>query len=119
VLAGFGALTDNRNDSYAAYGMALVSGKESTVRIPVPRGHTLTDLHVRMATAPGSGASWTFTTDKNGVRTALSCSIARAATSCSDASMVSIVAGDTIDLDITPFGSPALANVSWSVRPER
>ena len=115
VLAGGGALTDNANDSYVAWGSFLVSGTESTVAIPVPFGGTLTNLKVSVSTAPGTGASWTFTVDKNKSATAVSCSVAGAATSCGDSSLVAVVTGDKLDLRVTPFGTPALATITWSV----
>ena len=119
VLSGGGTLADNTNDSYVAWGSFAVSSTESTVAIPVPFGGTLTDLHVSVATAPGTGASWTLTVDKNESATALTCSIAGVATSCSDMSLVAVAVADKIDLAVTPFGTPALATVIWSatIRP--
>ena len=115
-LQGGGALTDNAKDSYVAWGSFDVSSTERTVAIPVPFGGTLTDLHVSVATAPGTGASWTFTVDKNGSATVLTCSITGVATTCTDASLLAVVKGDKIDLAVKPFGAPALATITWSVR---
>ncbi len=114
LVAGIGTLTDNTSDSYVAYGTAFVAGTERVVEIPVPVGGTLSNLHVFVTTAPGTGASWTATLNKNGSSTLLSCSIAGAATSCSDASLVPVAEADRIDLDVTPFGTPALATIKWS-----
>jgi hypothetical protein len=121
VLSGLGVLTHNEHDSYVPYGMALVSGTEDPVSIPVALGGTLSNLRVKITMPPGAGSSWTFTVDKNRMATALSCSIAGAGTSCADASLVGVAVGDKLDLDVTPFGKPALATVTWSVRltPER
>jgi hypothetical protein len=94
--------------------VSLISGTENNVEIAVPQGGTVSNLQVRLTTAPGAGASWTLTIDKNGGATALTCSIAGVATTCSDASTVTFVNGDTIDLDVTPFSTPALATISWS-----
>src|SRR5213076_223040 len=58
IESGYGRLTDNRNDSYGAWGVSIVSPTESTVEIPVARGGTLTYLQVRVSTAPGTGANW-------------------------------------------------------------
>jgi hypothetical protein len=71
---------------------------------------------VFVTTAPGTGASWTLTVDKNGTATPLSCAIAGVATTCNDSSVPAVVAGDKIDLDVTPFGSPALTNITWSAK---
>jgi hypothetical protein len=116
LLAGMGDLTDSMNNSYVAYGVALVSGTESTVEIPVPVAGTLSDLQVRVTTAPRTGASWTFTVDKNGSATGMSCAIEEVATTCNDSSLVAVAVGDKIDLDVTPFGTPALATVIWSAK---
>jgi hypothetical protein len=94
--------------------MNQISGTESTVEIPFPHSGTVSNLQVYITTAPGGGGSWTLTVDKNGTATALQCSISGAGTTCSDSSLVTIVAGDKIDLDVTPFGSPALTTISWS-----
>jgi hypothetical protein len=109
-------VTNNASDSYIAYGSMTVSGTESNVETPLPIGGTLSDLQVRVTTAPGVGASWTFTADINGTGTALFCSIAGAATTCSDSSAVTVVQGDTLDLDATPFSAPSVpTTVTWSV----
>jgi len=115
-MAGAGTLTTNASDSYVAWGMALVSGTESTVEIALPTAGTLTNLQVSLDTAPGISSSWTFTVDKNGSATALTCAIAGVATSCSDSSLVPVVVGNTIDLHVTPVSSPALAQLTWSAR---
>jgi hypothetical protein len=114
VWAGGGAVTDNINDSYVAYGSFSISGTESNVSIPFPTAGTVSNLQVYVTTAPGIGTSWTLTVNKNGSATALTCSIAGVATSCTDASLVTIVAGDKLDLDVTPFSSPALTTITWS-----
>jgi hypothetical protein len=117
VITGGGLLTDNSNDSFTAYNMSLISGTESAVETPLANvGSTLTDLHVRVSTAPGGTASWTLTIDKNGNATALSCTITGAATTCNDSSLVPVSPGDTITLKVTPFGSPALTNLIWSAK---
>jgi hypothetical protein len=116
VLAGGGALTDNATDSYVAWGSFLVSGTESAVAIPLPPvGRTLSNLKVSVSKAPRTGASWTFTVDKNKSATVLTCSVGGAATSCSDSSLLAVVTGDKLDLRVTPFGKPALATITWSV----
>jgi hypothetical protein len=112
---GGGALTDNTNPSYV--GSATVSGTESTVQIPLPPGYsTITDLQVFVATAPGTGTSWTITVDKNGSASALSCSVAGTGQTCSDSSLVAVTAGDLIDLKVTPFTSPALTTITWTAK---
>ena len=75
-----------------------------------PTGGTLKNLYVDLPAAPGAGASRTFTVRKNGVPTALTCTIADPATSCSDTvNTVSFAAGDTAVLQQTPSGGPVVA----------
>jgi hypothetical protein len=116
VLQGLGALTDNARHSYVAYGAAFVSGKESNVELPVPVGGTLSELHVLGTAAPGAGASWTPTVDRNGTPTTLTCSIAGPARSCTDSSRVALAFGDKLDLEVTPFGKPVLTKILWSAK---
>ena len=112
--AGGGAVTDNTSDSYVAAGSFDISGAESAVEIPVPSDGTVSDLQVVVQTAPETGSSWTLTVDKNGTATALTCPIADLATTCTDSSLVAVAVGDKLDLDVTPFGSPALTTITWS-----
>jgi hypothetical protein len=114
-ISGVGSLTDNVNDSYVAYGVSVVSGTQSAVEIPVPKGGTLSNLHVHLTAAPGAGGKWTFTVNKNGSASALSCFIQNAGTTCNDSSLVTVVDGDTIDLHVAPFSTPTVTTiVSWS-----
>ena len=115
VATGGGALTDNSSDSYIAVGSLTVSATEREVEFFLPPGYSaITNLQAYITTAPGGGASWTLTVSKNGSGTALECSISGAAHSCRDSSIVAVVSGDKIDLDVTPFRSPALATITWS-----
>ena len=117
-IGGSGTLTDNVNDSYLTWGQSLVSSTENaTVEIPIgDLGSTMTDLQVFVGTPPGSGAQWTATIDKNGSPTGLTCTISAGTTRCHDLSQVPVVAGDTITLHVTPFGTPALTALSWSAQ---
>jgi hypothetical protein len=114
VWTGGGVVTTNASDSYVAYGENLISGTEGDVEMPFPHSGTMSNLQVYLTTAPGAGNSWTLTVDVNGTATALTCTIANAATSCTDSSLVTITAGDLIDLRVTPVGSPALTRLGWS-----
>jgi hypothetical protein len=111
-------LTDDTNDSFLPWGMNGVSPTESAVEVPIANvGTTITDLHVRLTTAPGTGASWTLTIDKNGTATALFCTISGVATTCNDSSLVAVSPGDTITLKATPFTTPATpTTLSWSAK---
>lgn len=73
-------------------------------------GGTIDSLRVKLSGAPGtggSGKSYTFTLRKNGVDTALTCTITDTATTGSDTThSVSFSAGDIITLGITPASTP-------------
>ena len=88
------------------------SGTEFFAETVFPISGTLRNLYVEVSTAPGGGNSRTFTVRKNSTSTALTCTIAGAATSCSDlVNTVTIAAGDTAVLQHTPSGSPAAGRV--------
>jgi hypothetical protein len=67
---------------------------------------TITNLTVSLAAAPGVGSSRTFTLYLNGVATALSFTIADAATSGSSTAVVNCVAGDLVYLQCSVTGTP-------------
>jgi hypothetical protein len=46
----------------------------------------------------------------------MTCSIAGHATKCRDSSRVALAIGDKLDLDVTPFGAPALTTITWSAK---
>ncbi len=89
------------------------SDTEFNMETVFPTGGTLRNLYVDLPTAPGVGESRTFTVRKNGAPTALTCTIADLATSCSDTvNTVSYTAGDTAVLQHTPSAGPAVADRS-------
>ena len=97
--------------SYVSLSGLWTSATEFNMETVFPTGGTLRNLYVELPAPPGAGASRTFTVRKNGVSTALTCTIAGAvATSCSDTTnTVSVAARDTAVLLQTPSGSPVAA----------
>src|SRR5438093_7901021 len=93
---------------HSARGALLHEPTVTMVEIPIGVTGTLSNLYVTLTTAPGAGQSWVLTVDVNGTATALTCTITNTNTTCSDASLVSVTAGDTVDLDVSPVGSPAV-----------
>jgi hypothetical protein len=116
TLSGGGTLTTNANDAFIAYGSFQISGTESTVQVPLPFTGTVTKLRVFVTTAPGAGNDWVLTVRKNETNTALTCTIAGAFTTCNDNSVVTITAGDLLDLRVSPTGSPELTTITWSAK---
>ncbi|MDO8716099.1 MAG: hypothetical protein Q7J73_04755, partial [Dehalococcoidales bacterium] len=71
-------------------------------------------LRVQLDAAPGTGKSYVITFRKELADTALTCTVSDLATSCSDLThTATIVAGDRLDLSVTPSGTPAAARVSF------
>lgn len=65
------------------------------------------NLYGKASVAPGVGKSFTITLQKNRVDTALACTIADAATTCSDEEDVNYVTGDIYSYRFSSSGSPA------------
>lgn len=93
---------------------------ESAAQQGVPVGGTLSELRVRLDGSPGFPGSWksyTITVRKNGVSTAVSCTIQDAAVSCSDESdTVTFVADDLISISVTPSGTPTARTMRWTAK---
>lgn len=94
------------------------SATESSRTGIIPHALTLSSLQVSLTGAPGGTASWTFTVRKNGADTTLTCTITGSATTGNDfKDNVSFAAGDTIDLEVIPSGSPAApTQLAWSAQ---
>ena len=75
---------------------------ENAQQVPLSEAVTITDLLVAVATAPGAGASWTFTVRKNGADTAATVTISGAATSATFTGTVTCVAGDLLTIAAVP-----------------
>lgn len=77
---------------------------------------TLRNLNIQLQSAPGVGATRTFTIRKNGINTTLNVSITGAATTGSDnIDTVSVIPFDLISLLHTTTGSPASAGAIGTV----
>jgi hypothetical protein len=87
----------------APMGTSVTSATEDLVETLAPaRAFSARNLAVQMASAPGGGNSATVTLRANGADTSLSCTIAGAATSCTNvADSPSIAAGATLSLEVT------------------
>jgi hypothetical protein len=84
-------------------------------RTPALAAGTLSNLSVRVRTAPGGAASRVFTIQKNGVDTLLTVTISAADTVSTDTTnAATIVSGDTLQIKQVPSGTPAAADaIEW------
>ena len=99
-----GGTTSDGNSTTASRDVALHSpGSQSATltlhQTVLPMSATAKNLYVKLAVAPGAGTTRTFTVQKNGTNTTVTCSISDTATTCSDtANSFTVVAGDTVNL---------------------
>ena len=78
---------------------------EARTQQALPLNGVVSDLYVRVDPSPTG--EYAFTVRKNGVDTAVTCTVAGATTGCSDQSnSVAFDSGDLITLKATPSGSP-------------
>ncbi len=101
-----------------AYGSQIAAGGPNDTNFsPIPAAGVIDRLYVSVAVSPGVGNSRTFTLRKVAVDQSLTCTIADAATTCSDTSnSFSNAAGDVAFVRISGTGAPAAASGRWSVR---
>jgi hypothetical protein len=83
--------------------------------MPLPAG-AASRLLVRLSAAPGGSGAVTITVRRNGVNTALTCSVVGSATTCQNTTAsISFVDGDRLSVFYSESSSAA-ARVSWSIR---
>jgi len=110
IMAGSNSLPSTSTVNYShPFGNLLTwNVTENNQRSVIAVDGTSSNFYANVATAPGAGTSWAFTLVKNGVDTAITCTIADAATSCSDlVNTVALAPGDTYSVKSAPTGTPA------------
>lgn len=125
VRAGFAFEADTANESLFINGYKSAMDTSTTKYYPLSHNlraydadefkqwqyaqlSTVSQLYVRLKTAPGIGKSWTFTLRKNGTDTDLTCTISGNDTTGSDLSnSVVLLDDDYVDLKVVPSGTPA------------
>lgn len=118
----FGGHTNEALPTVVTNYNSLVSGTEWAdteflFRRVVSTSGKIRNLRVKLDGAPGAGKSWTFTLIVNGIASALTLTIADAATSGADTTHeVGVVAGDTISLECDPsVDAPAAdTHATWT-----
>jgi hypothetical protein len=124
ITGGSGTVTpSNTAVSYVGVG-GEASPVETDVAFTLPVGGTLKDFHVYADKGPGAGQTWDVNILKNGIGgpTALICSIPTSAgntpSRCTDnnpAHNVTVSAGDTISVRLSPNATPTSTPFSWRV----
>ena len=111
----FVAFSGNPSATAARYApltgsVGATESTESNVAQLCPVDLAATKLQFALAVAPGSGKSRAATLRRNGADTALTTTIADAATANNAAAAVALSAGDSLDMATVPSGSPAAAS---------
>lgn len=81
---------------------------EAGANTPVPVTGTFGGFRVKLRTAPGGGASWTFTILKNSLDTGCSVTISNSDTEGVSITDVPVAEGDYVSIMVTPSGTPSL-----------
>lgn len=91
------------------------SSSSDRCRQVISTGGKLKNLRVKLSGSPGAGTSYAFTLMVNGAPTALTLTIADAATSGADTTHeVDVVAGDLVGLRCVPTGTPTAREAYWT-----
>lgn len=99
------------NYTYASGNLLYWQTTDALVHSVISTAGEAKDLRVSVGAAPGVGKSWAVTLVNNGVDTALTCTIADAATSCSFTASTEVLAvGDTLSVKVVPTGTPTAAS---------
>lgn len=118
----FGRNNDNTltaSDGYSPiiHGNSIAwSATLADFEVVIPCGGVLSNLYMLLEGTPGSGKSYTITVIKNGVATDLTVSVAGTSTSGLDSThQVSVSAGDTLVIKLSPSGTPTSRTPTWSM----
>lgn len=122
----FGSSSNNPSTSETRYAIinALRDGEwvstEASATVTFPVNCTISDLRLGVNNAPGVDKSWTLTLKKNGSDTEQTVTLEGYGTERgSFGQPVSIAAGDTVVLSITPDGTPSSpGGIFWSMQVE-
>lgn len=117
----FGGSSSNLSASatrYVGFIATPVATNDTQIRSVVSLTGAMEGLYVYLAAAPDNGGgtqSYTFTLQKNGADTAITCSISETSTTCLDIiNSVSMVAGDTFSVKVVPSGTPTATFTRFS-----
>ncbi len=80
-----------------------------------PSNFVIKDLYVNFGTAPGGGAARQSIVRLNSANTNLSVNVSESNTSANVSSLIPIIRGDKIAVQVSPSGSPASSNYQYSI----
>jgi hypothetical protein len=106
TVTNYGPLTGGTNSSSAW------NATEANESIPAAAAGTISNLSIKLSSAPAAGKSLAFTLMKNGVATSLTATVSDAATTGTDSShVVTVALGDTLSWQVVPSGTPTIATI--------
>lgn len=121
-ITGCPTVALNALNSYYLYPLSIYDHWCATVghhELALPEGARAGNLYVRLSGAPGlaaSGKAYTFTLFRNGVATALTCTVLEIATAAEDAiNVIDMEEGDLITLEFDPTNAPNVVYAYWGL----
>ncbi len=116
VTSGQNGSSSTSATTYATFSNSVAfDSSETNNSVRMPMACAVNDLRVVLATAPGSGKSWTITLRVNNANTSLSTVISDLNTSGTATGAVSVAAGDTVTWSLVPAGTPAALTSGISI----
>jgi hypothetical protein len=93
----------------------VLHASETPAQQVLPIAGSISSFYVRLSGNPNAGRSYSFVVRINGADTALACTIADAATSCSDTThSVAVTAGSLIAIHAVGTANPTGRTMVWS-----
>jgi hypothetical protein len=109
-----GNYPNTANNNFLIPWGTTTNATETNANVPLPAG-TARNLVVSLTAGPGTGQSATLTIRKNGVSTALACSVSGTGTTCTDtADSVTFSAGDLLSILYNETGAAASSRIRFS-----
>src|SRR5262249_33245364 len=91
------------------------SSSEATVQVALQADGSITNFQAFVRSPPGTGKSWTFTVNANGVPTTVTCTIADTDNSCADTSdTATFTSAASIAVRTAPAHTPAATQIGWT-----
>jgi hypothetical protein len=117
LIAQTGLPTTGQQDYFMGMFQSGFGTSDAQAGTPMPKTGTLGTLFVKLEAAPG-GAGFVYTVDKNGAATTVTCTVAAAATTCSDTThTVAFNQGDLITVHGNKSGGSTTAQPAhWTAQ---
>lgn len=99
------------------YGTTVATTTVAAATTTMPTAGVVDKMYIAMSGTPGAGKSYALTLYKNGLATALTCTVSDAATTCNEpTATVTFAAGDSIAMESVPTGTPTARTLKWGFR---